>query len=164
VSTATPNPTTPVDPVEPVEQRYQKFIREQTEENMARTLAAGPEAISRRLMELDREWDAERFLGTGLGLVGLTGLFVAVLANWWFLLIPTVTTLFLFLHAVNGWHPPVAVRWFGFRTSAEIDYERYALKALRGDFDSLRTPSPVPTATHPAEEAQAREALHAVDK
>jgi hypothetical protein len=27
----------------------------------------------------------------------------------------------------------------GIRTAAEIDYERYALKFLRGDFDHLRS-------------------------
>jgi hypothetical protein len=28
----------------------------------------------------------------------------------------------------------------GIRTSREIDYERYALKALRGDFDDIPSP------------------------
>ena len=37
-------------------------IRRRTEENVARYAAAGPEAIDRRLAELDREWDIERTL------------------------------------------------------------------------------------------------------
>lgn len=45
---------------------------------------------------------------------------------------------FLFQHAVQGWCPPVSLlRRLGFRTSSEIDAERYALKALRGDFKEL---------------------------
>jgi hypothetical protein len=40
-------------------------IRRQTEENVARIAAAGPEAIERRLEELDREWDIERTPGAG---------------------------------------------------------------------------------------------------
>ena len=42
---------------------------------------------------------------------------------------------FLLQHAVQGWCPPVPVfRRLGVRTQTEIDEERYALKALRGDF------------------------------
>ena len=42
---------------------------------------------------------------------------------------------FLLQHALQGWCPPVPVfRRLGVRTTAEIDRERYALKALRGDF------------------------------
>ena len=42
---------------------------------------------------------------------------------------------FLLQHAVQGWCPPLPVfRRLGFRTQTEIEEERYALKALRGDF------------------------------
>jgi hypothetical protein len=42
------------------------------------------------------------------------------------------------MHAVQGWCPPVPVlRRLGFRTASEIDHERYALKALRGDFEKF---------------------------
>jgi hypothetical protein len=43
---------------------------------------------------------------------------------------------FLLQHAVQGWCPPLALlRRLGVRTRREIDAEKYALKALRGDFD-----------------------------
>jgi hypothetical protein len=46
-----------------------------------------------------------------------------------------LVTAFLFQHALQGWCPPVPVlRRLGFRTMREIDTERYALKAIRGDF------------------------------
>lgn len=42
------------------------------------------------------------------------------------------------MHALQGWCPPLPVfRCYGFRTAAEIDYERYALKAIRGDFEGI---------------------------
>jgi hypothetical protein len=42
---------------------------------------------------------------------------------------------FLLQHALQGWCPPVPFfRSRGVRTAREIDQERYALKALRGDF------------------------------
>jgi len=53
-------------------------------------------------------------------------------------LLPTVVLSFLLLHAIQGWCPPVPVlRRLGIRTREEIDRERYALKALAGDFAGL---------------------------
>ena len=38
-------------------------------------------------------------------------------------------------HVLKGWCPPlVLLRRLGFRTAAEINRERMALKILRGDF------------------------------
>jgi hypothetical protein len=37
-------------------------IRDEIEANVAHIAAAGPEAMNRRLEELDREWDIERIL------------------------------------------------------------------------------------------------------
>ena len=51
------------------------------------------------------------------------------------LLLPALVTGFLFQHAIQGWCPPVPVlRRLGFRTADEINQERFALKAIRGDF------------------------------
>ena len=45
---------------------------------------------------------------------------------------------FLLQHAVQGWCPPVPFfRRRGVRTAREIEIERYALKALRGDFGPI---------------------------
>ena len=72
------------------------------------------------------------------------------------LLLSGVVLGFLFQHAVQGWCPPVPLlRQLGIRTRGEIDREKYALKALRGDFDHLRqergetgeVPTQLPTAS-----------------
>jgi hypothetical protein len=56
---------------------------------------------------------------------------------------------FFMQHALQGWCPPLPVfRRLGFRTQYEIEQERYALKAIRGDFGS------------PAEPADAMHAVH----
>ena len=56
--------------------------------------------------------------------------------RWFFF--PAVVAGFLLQHAVQGWCPPVPVfRHLGFRTQSEIEEERYALKALRGDFRAV---------------------------
>ena len=45
---------------------------------------------------------------------------------------------FLLQHAINGWCPPIPLlRRFGIRTRSEIDREKYALKILRGDFETI---------------------------
>ncbi len=41
-------------------------------------------------------------------------------------------------HAIVGWCPPLPLlRSLGFRNRVEIDKEKFALKALRGDFNDL---------------------------
>jgi hypothetical protein len=116
-------------------------ILQKTEENIARYSAAGPEAIRQRLAELDREWDIERFLEVNASIVSLTGFAFGILRNRRWLILPIAVGAFLLQHALQGWCPPVSVfRRLGIRTSAEIEHERYALKALRGDFRNLEIP------------------------
>jgi hypothetical protein len=92
-------------------------------------------AIERRLMELDREWDIERVLELNASVAALTGMTLgATVDRRWFLLSALVAG-FLLQHAVQGWCPPIPIlRRLGFRTPSKIDEERYALKAMRGDF------------------------------
>ena len=55
----------------------------------------------------------------------------------WFAL-PFVVQAFFFQHALQGWCPPIPIlRRLGVRTTAEIAEERNALKAMRGDFESV---------------------------
>ena len=110
-------------------------IRRQAEEDVKRVAAGGPEAIERRLEELEREWDIERTLEANAATLVTVGAGLALLADRRFALIPLVVGGFLLQHALQGWCPPLPVfRRLGVRTQAEIDAERYALKALRGDF------------------------------
>lgn len=114
-------------------------IRRQTEENIARIAAGGRAAIDRRLAELDQEWDMERTLQTNFASVVLAGIALGEFVDRRWHLLPVVAAGFMVQHALQGWCPPVEVfRRLGFRTQAEIDHERYALKALRGDFRAVR--------------------------
>lgn len=100
--------------------------------------AAHPEAIDRRLRDLDAEWDTERTLEANAATLALAGTALGVAADRRWLALPMVVTAFLLQHAVQGWCPPLPIlRRLGFRTAREIDIERNALKALRGDFASL---------------------------
>jgi hypothetical protein len=118
---------------------YNERIRAETEANVARTEAGGPEAIRRRLAELDREWDIERTLEANAASVALFGLGLGAFVDRRLFVLPAVVAGFLLQHALQGWRPPVPLfRRLGFRTAEEIAQERYALKALRGDFASVR--------------------------
>jgi hypothetical protein len=76
-----------------------------------------------------------------------------------FLLLPAAVITFFAQHALQGWCPPIPVfRRRGVRTRREIERERYAIKALRGDFDG------VPPSGSADAAARARAALAAVDR
>jgi hypothetical protein len=108
--------------------------------------------ISRRISELEQEWDIERLLETnasGLALLGLVLGFTR--GRTWFALSAGVMG-FLLLHGVQGWCPPVPLlRRLGVRTRSEIDREKFALKVLRGDFQSVSA-MPEEVRHNPAEE------------
>ena len=105
-------------------------IRRQTLANLARYRNAGPEAIARRLDELDHEWDIERAIEANAAGIALAGLALGAFVDRRFLLLPAAVGLFLLQHALQGWCPPVPVlRRLGFRTAREIFEERLVLKS-----------------------------------
>ena len=113
-------------------------IRRATAANIAQYERAGIAAINRRLKELDEEWDIERTLEANAATASLIGLTLGATVDRRWFLIPAVVGGFLLQHALQGWCPPLPIfRRLGIRTASEIDYERFALKALRGDFEGL---------------------------
>jgi hypothetical protein len=105
-----------------------------------------PEEIDQRLRELDEEWDIERTLETNASAVISASVLWSLLSGRKSLLLAAGVSAFLLQHALQGWCPPIAVfRRLGFRTAAEIATERYALKILRGDLDSIRGDSELET-------------------
>ena len=102
---------------------------------------AGPRSVERRLRELDREWDIERAIEANASSLALSGTLLGLFVHRGFFALPVAVCAFLLQHAIQGWCPPVPVlRRLGFRTVREIEEERTALKALRGDFGRRRSP------------------------
>lgn len=96
---------------------------------------ASRDEVVRRLRALDREWDVERAVEATTATLGLVGVGLGVAVHEAFVLIPLVLLATLLEHAVQGWSPvSSAFRRLGYRTRREIDAERTAIKALRGDF------------------------------
>jgi hypothetical protein len=111
-----------------------EHIRRETECRVA-YFETHPEEIDRRLRELDSEWDIERTLAMGSSTLTLTGLLLSLGVSRKWLLLSLGVQAFYMQHALQGWCPPLPVfRRLGIRTTDEINHERMALKALRGDF------------------------------
>lgn len=133
-------------------------IRARSDAEVVRLESASDEKISQRLRELDEEWDVERVLQVNASVLVMAGVLLGAKLDRRFLALPTAVLAFFGQHALQGWCPPIPIfRRLGIRTNREIARERYALKALRGDFDEI-----------PARDAgsarRVRAALAAVDK
>jgi len=92
--------------------------------------------LTRRIEELDGERDIEQWLEMNASALAFTGLALGLTVSRKWLILPALVLPFLFQHAVQGWCPPLPLlRSMGVRTRKEIDVEKFALKASRGDFD-----------------------------
>jgi hypothetical protein len=113
-------------------------IEQSAKRRVLRAAGSGEVAISRDIQKLENEWDMERWLETNASALAFSGVVLGLMVNKKFFAIPCFVLPFLFQHAVQGWCPPVPLfRRKGVRTRREIDAEKYALKALRGDFDQI---------------------------
>lgn len=109
--------------------------RRQIEANIA-YYANRIDQIERRLKELDEEWDIDRVMERNVSVAALLGIALSLFSRKWVLL-PLAAAGAMLWHSLEGWNPPL-LRWIGVRTGREINQERYALKALRGDFRDLK--------------------------
>lgn len=133
--------------------RNKASIREHTLTSVNRRLDAEREArlaeileredglasCSRRLRELESEWEVERALTALIGVGSLAATALARRRGGLTWLLPAIGGLVLIEQALTGGSGLLALlRRAGLRTRREIDIEMYALKGLRGDF--LRIP------------------------
>jgi hypothetical protein len=132
-------------------------IEQETLAAVATAAAGGPDRIADRIRTLDRSWDIERAIEANASSLVLVGLALGLFVHRRFLWLPAAVGAFLLQHALQGWCPPVPVlRRLGFRTQSEIERERAALKALRGDFDAIGRRSGSPDAAREALDAASR--------
>jgi hypothetical protein len=111
-------------------------ISPKTEERVLRTAEKGPEAVDRRLRELDNEWDVVSLLKLHAVTIGLKYILFTSIVSKKYMWVPAVVGAMYAEQTSRGWSPPYALfKKLGWRTKEEIDEERYALKYLRGDFD-----------------------------
>ena len=122
-----------------VQEKIDKNIREK----IIHFASQPKEVITRRIYELENEWDIERVLEANAAGIGLGSLLWGLTVNKKCLAITGTVLGFLLLHSIQGWCPPVPLlRRLGVRTRREIDRELFALKVLRGDFQTVSIDSP----------------------
>lgn len=103
--------------------------------------ASGRKDLSSEIAQLEGEWDFERVMEAEAATMGLMGIALAVFIDRRFLFLPGFVAAMGLLHALQGWYPLMPIfRRIGIRSQDEIDRERYAMKALRGDFDAVSAP------------------------
>ncbi|RPI12487.1 MAG: hypothetical protein EHM60_11730 [Lysobacterales bacterium] len=135
-------------------QRQRDAVRHHTDPAVARLLedrlrarleqyeAVDPRTVQDRLDALEREWDTDRTLELDAAAWGIVGVALGALHRRGWLILPMFAAAAMLAHALTGRHPVMPVlRRLGVRTSREIARERYALKALRGDFTRLDAPA-----------------------
>jgi hypothetical protein len=97
--------------------------------HVSAAISGGPEAIRGRLAELDREWNVDRALMLTFATLGTLAHELEHRVDRRFGWLLRAQLLFIGVHAVAGWCPPVPVlRRLGFRTQREIDDERAELE------------------------------------
>lgn len=93
--------------------------------------------LDARLDALDRSWSLDRVLVLALSAIGLGTAAMAARQPRWLLLNALAGASLLRFSTSGGGLGVLALRKLGLRTRREIDCERCALKALRGDFDMV---------------------------
>jgi len=113
---------------------------QELEARLARLAGVGPAAIQARIEELDREWSAGRIAKAILSIAILVGTILTVAISWWWVFVPAIAGLFLLQYLFAQKSALVScTEWLGYRTRAEIEHEKFALRTLRGDFRLLPT-------------------------
>jgi hypothetical protein len=113
-------------------------IDDQTTARLLGCAEAPSHVADERLRQLDREWDTDRVVETEAAAMGLLGLALGAWLRPQLLALPAFVAAGVLVQALTGRYPLMPIfRRFGVRTSREIARERYALKALRGDFQGL---------------------------
>jgi hypothetical protein len=94
--------------------------------------------ISEYLSTLERQWDLNRVVTVAASAVAVLGLVVGEKGGRGWRVLSGVAAGLLLQHGLLGFGPlSELVRVLGARTRREIDLEKFALKALRGDFERI---------------------------
>jgi len=107
---------------------------EQIAESIKQYTHAPPDAIERRLAELDREWDIERVIEVEAPATIMLGILLATVHDRRWMMLSAMAASMVIVHSLQGWYPLLPIlRRIGIRSNAEIERERNGLRALRGD-------------------------------
>jgi hypothetical protein len=116
-----------------------KRIDERVERCVRHMAAQERSEISRYLGRLEREWDSTRAVLVAGSVLAVVGLWLARRDGGRWRILSGVAAGLMLQHGLLGFGPLAElVRALGgVRTRREIDLEKFALKALRGDFERI---------------------------
>jgi len=118
----------------------------------------GKEGLTERIRSLDDEWDAEKFVLVALSGTSIFGMVMGLVGSRLWRVLTWASLPLLILAGQEKWRPSEGIlKTLGLRSRREIYEEKSALKALRGDFKQVDTPSGVEG------EASARNSALALD-
>lgn len=110
-------------------------IEQKTVENISKYVGSDINTLTKRLKELNHEWDTERVLEANAASIILISSIIGYLVSPYWFIVTGIISFFLLQHALQGWCPPLPIiRRLGVRTPIEISEEKSAIKYLRGDF------------------------------
>ncbi|HEX8433938.1 hypothetical protein [Archangium sp.] len=113
-----------------IDDRVEGCVRHMAEQDRA--------AITQYLDKLEREWDLNRMVTVAASAVSVLGLVLGARDGKAWRVVSGVAAGLLLQHGLLGFGPLAeVVRVLGVRTRKEIDLEKFALKALRGDFERI---------------------------
>lgn len=114
-----------------IDERVERCVRHMAEQMDRPT-------ITRYLGKLETEWDLNRVVTVAMSSVSLLGLLLSARAGRGWKLVSGVAAGLLLQHGLFGFSPMAElIRAMGVRTRREMDLEKFALKALRGDFERI---------------------------
>ena len=117
--------------------RYDNKVRRQTECSLA-YYVEHPHEVDDRLRELDDEWDTERLLDLNGSLAALGGLAISMFRGSKWIMFSAAMLGFGLQRTLTPTKAPLRLlRRLGIRTRQEIQEERLALMALRGDLQDV---------------------------
>jgi len=128
-------------PAAPHHARVPREAHESLDAYLARLAEAGPEAIGERLEEIESEWSIGRATKAAAGILVLGSLALSATRSrrlWALVSLGAGGCLTQYFFARKSWIE-LLFHQCGFRTRAEIEQERLALRTLRGDFRCLPT-------------------------
>lgn len=114
------------------------MMDEKVKEDIRKYADQGRDAIDNRIKELDTSWDMERALQLNAAILVLGGILLYKNNKKWAILSIFATAILAQQAFMGNCGPFKFMKFFGVRSRKEIDKEKFALKALRGDFDNIK--------------------------